>query len=561
MSVSLFTLLYEDYFWYDVVDRDDHNYHSPNYYELKRINEFSDKENKRNVRRYHIDKPFYENGDCYYLKLRVADSKFKSYGSSPQLSKSIEDDKIPLLFISLQDIYFDDCDLDDFEFLRTFFLSEEWKQTNNFLRVYHAVIGECINENDNLTNAFWIICDHCYPRLLNDYTWRNKLYPSEIKFMTYDLLKIAKAVEKINLPCVIDKRTVMLTKDSALLFPKLMLSPLAFVIGRLNELNEEPNEEPLPQIGNLIEKLGILEENEKIIKELRANQNIENIMKLKQVKNLKYFVNGPKCLFHDYVDEKLLEHSIFGDLWKATDSNGSIVAIYKGHVNSKGQGYKQRIDRLKCKVIGMRLCKHNNIVKFISLAIDESKKLSFDNTCNTSQLQNVSVVMEYCKGGDLESFVQNYRMEHNDFLPLDLIGNIFYQIASVQHYLLFEKGIIYLHIKLEDFLIKYELQKIILFARDIILHEPHSYKSDKSYLFSLGLCLYYLLTSNSPFSYMSYEEVMIKRIPIKFPRKLQTKEYEYIIDLIKQLTEYDEDSRISWEELYEHPYMKSIEPC
>ncbi|KAL7711622.1 Protein kinase domain containing protein [Entamoeba marina] len=573
-------LIYEDYFWYDVVENGKVvELNHSDYDKLKNGKEFTYEddlgENERNGRMFHVDKPFYEDEDNYSLKIRVADSKFKSLGPPPQIASPI-DYKVATLFISLQDI-----DPDDFEELRKLFSSNEWKQMINFLKVYHSELGDFLDENDNSTTGFWIICRKCYPRLLDNYLQNTKLHSDEIKFMTYDLLKIAQDVSKLKHPCVIDERTVMLTRDAASPFPKLMLSPLAFVLGKLNEVDDEENENPFPQIANIIEKLGKLEENEEIIKELKNNQSIENVMTMERVRNLKYFVNGPVCSINEFkfIDEKSLGIGAYGSVWKATDSNGSIVAIKKGSVNSQGQPIKSAVDSLKREAITMRLCNHENIVKFISLATGETMKSSIENSCNTSQLQNVGVVMEYCEDGDLQSFVENYKKENKN-LPLDLISNIFYQIASAQHYLHFEKRIIHRDIKPNNFLIKREPQLTIkccdfgfarsisdslmtkagapiFAARDIILGKPYSDKSD---LYSLGICLYYLTTSSLPFGGNGYEEAMRNKTPINVPPKFQTQEYKSVVDLITKLTEYDEDKRISWEEFYEHPYMKSIKP-
>ncbi|KAL7716464.1 Protein kinase domain containing protein [Entamoeba marina] len=581
MSVpSLPKLVYKDYFWYNVVENGkivelDH----PDYNILKNGKEFTFGddigEGERNGRMFHVDKPFYEDEDNS-LKIRIADSKFISFGPSPKIT-SPEYPKLPLLFISLQDI-----DPDDFEELRKFFLyDDDLCYMDNFLKVYHSVLGECYDANDNLTTGFWVVCEKCYPQTLGDYVKKNKIISDEIKFMTYDFLKIAQDVSKLKYPCVIDERTIMLSRDPASPFPKLMLSPLAFILGKLNKVDGEENEDPFPQIANMIEKLGELEENEEIIKELKNNQPIQNIMKLPNTTNLKYFVNGPVCSINDFkfADENPLGRDTFGTLWKATDSatdsNGDIVAI---KACKNGTDPSSEINYLKREAIAMRLCDHKNIVEFISLTTKDSLPSSIENSCDTSQLQNVGIVMEYCEGGDLESYVENYRKENKDNnLPLDLIGNIFHQMAEAQRYFHFEKRMIHRDIKLKNFLIKYEPQLTIkcygfgcsrsisetftekagtpfFAAPNIILGEPYSDKSD---LYSLGICLYYLTTSNFPFESMnSLKEAIKNKTPIKFPSKFQTEEYESIIDLVTKLTKYEEDERISWEEFYEHPYMK-----
>ncbi|KAL7712844.1 Protein kinase domain-containing protein [Entamoeba marina] len=293
-----------NYFWYDVVENGKVvELNHPGYDKLKNSKIFTHrdnlKENDINGRIFHVDKPFFEDEDNYLLQIRFADSKYKSLGPTPQITSPI-DYKMATLFINLQGIKGD-------------------------------VLRDYLDANDNPTTGFWIICKKCYQRLLDDYLQNNRLHPDEIKFMTYDFLKIAQDVSKLKHPCVIDERTVMLTRYAASPFPKLILSPLALVLGKLNEVDDEENEEPLPQIANMIEKLGKLEEIEEIIKELKNNQPIQNVMKLEQVTNLKYFVNGPVCSINDYkfISEEPLGHGTYGSVWKVTDSNGSIVAIKK----------------------------------------------------------------------------------------------------------------------------------------------------------------------------------------------------------------------------------------
>ncbi|KAL7714445.1 Protein kinase domain containing protein [Entamoeba marina] len=592
-------LVYKDYFWYDVVEKginvektfkenekeneNEKNVEkiNPDYERLKNGKEFTFGddigEGERNGRMFHVDKPFYEDEDNS-LKIRIADSKFMSFGPSPKIT-SPEYRKLPMLFISLQDI-----DPDDFEELRKFFLyDDDLCYMNNFLKVFHSVIGECYDASDNLTTGFWVVCEKCYPQTLDDYVKKNKIISDEIKFMTYDLLKIAQDVSKLNIHVLLIK-TIMLSRDPASPFPKLMLSPLAFILAKINEVK---NEESSPQIANLIEELSELEENkeftkenEVIIQELKNKKPIQDIIELGCVKNLKSFINGPVCPIDDFkfVSGEPLGRGTYGTVWKATNSNGDIVAI---KACKNGTDPSSEINSLKREAITMRLCNHKNIVKFISLTTEDSLTSSFDNSYNTCQLQNVGIVMEYCESGNLESYVENYNKKNNvDNLPLDKIGNIFYQMAEAQRYLHFEKRIIHRDIKPKNFVIKCEDPLIIkccdfgcsrsisnvlktkagtpvFAAREFVSGKSYSDKSD---LYSLGICLYFLITSSLPFGGKDYEDAMKNKTPIKFPRKFQTKEYESIIDLVTKLTKHEEDERISWEEFFEHPYVKSIKP-
>ncbi|KAL7715274.1 hypothetical protein QTN25_007200 [Entamoeba marina] len=206
-------------FWYDVVEsgrvvektivekENEKMVEKPNpdYDKLKNGKEFTFGddvgENERNGKMFLVDKPFYEDEDNNYLKIRVADSKFMSFGPSPQLA-SPEFPRIPILFISLLDI-----DPDDFKELRNFFLyDDDLYYMDNFLKVYHSVLGKCLDAHDNETHGFWIVCQQCYPQSLGDYIQKNKIIDDEVKFMTYDLLKIAQDITKFKQPCVINKK-------------------------------------------------------------------------------------------------------------------------------------------------------------------------------------------------------------------------------------------------------------------------------------------------------------------------------------------------------------------
>ncbi|KAL7720334.1 Protein kinase domain containing protein [Entamoeba marina] len=356
----------------------------------------------------------------------------------------------------------------------------------------------------------------------------------------------------------------MLKKDPASPFPKLMLSPLAFVLGKINEVNKNP----LPQIACMIEKLK-LKENDVIINGLKNQLLIEEIMEMQTVKDLKYFVNGPIHSKDEYFNKIKFGEGSNGIVSTATDLNRKVVVI-------KDDKHKY-CDNLKRESIIMRLCDHKNIVKFVCLTTNEPIN---QNSCDLSLLNNVSLVMEYCNGGNLEAFVYRYTHNKGSTLSPDLIANFFSQITSAQHYMHFQKRLFHRDIKPNNFLlIKNELYPIIkccdfgfsrsidtsqmtkagahLFAApEIILEKPYSDKSD---LYSLGICLYFLTTSTLPFETM--EERKQQKTPILLPLKYQTGEYEHIFDLVKQLTVVKEEERMSWDKFYEHEYMKQIKLC
>ncbi|KAL7722413.1 Protein kinase domain containing protein [Entamoeba marina] len=456
--------------------------------------------------------------------------------------------------------------------LRKFLLSTELYKINNMLEIRDAELSKCEDENVG-TIEFWINCRFCYPQFLDEYL-NNGISVEEIKFMTYNLLQIAQDVTKLKKPCVINYQTVMLIKDRASPFPKLVLSPLAFLLAIINEYEEEDYEEPLVQISNIIKNLGHLQGNDEIISNLRNLQPIEEVMKMKTVRNIISFINFPVSSIDNYNQFETLGKGSFGSVSKARNSTNDFVAIKSSLDDVDDE------DSLKREAIIMRLCNHTNIVKFIAVAVKNIEYPRLRDSFNLNELHDINLVMEYCDGGNLKNYIVNYRKNIGN-MPLDLIGNIFYQVTEAQHYLHFEKRIIHRDIKPDNYLIvKSEPYPIVkccdfglgrsitnkmfsivgaeFFAAPAIFW-GRSY-SDKSDLYSLGIFLFYLITNYLPFS-EDYDSSMKLRAPIVFPLIFQNNsDYEYMIDLVEKLTKYEERERISWEEFYAHPYMKQIRP-
>ncbi|KAL7715780.1 Protein kinase domain containing protein [Entamoeba marina] len=463
-----------------------------------------------------------------------------------------------------------------FQPLGEFLLNSAEKQTNRTIKVDNFVLGRYheLGVSDP-TVEFWIICEPISMLTFNDYFGRQTPKPDEIKFMTYDLLCISKDISQLPHPCVINEHTIILKRDPASPFPKLMLSPLAFLFGSLFEFQEENYGHPLLQIASIIQRLGTIEGNANIIQHLANGVPVDEILKMGFVQNIINYVNGPVCNLNFYEPLQQLGSGSFGTVMKGADSNGKLVAIK--------ESYKKNIDTLKREAVIMRSCDHKNIVNFINFTIAQ------DSFAFRLRVENVELVfphafliMEYCDGGDLDKLVDQY-MYRDLLLPLDLIGNIFYQVAAAQKYLHFEKGMIHRDIKLENYLlIKNEPYPIVklcdfgfgraiydemetykgtpLFASpEVINKHPYSPKSD---LYSLGICLYRLTTTSYPFATTGdlFYKQMREQKPVTFKDSFKIPAYELIIDLVIKLTKHTEEERISWEDFYDHPYMKQISP-
>ncbi|KAL7715807.1 Protein kinase domain containing protein [Entamoeba marina] len=517
------------------------------------------------VRRiYHLSKPFYlaNIDDKYFIELRISTHTISFLDKHKNLVRK----RYPNLFISVQNI-----EPDVFKPLQKFLQSEEIKEMSNILSVDEAVIGTLFDENENCSDGFWVISQNCYSDSLDDHVSNNDLHSNEIKFLTYDLLKIVQDVKKSQIPCVINKQTVVLTKNNASPFPRLMLSPLAFILGIINELKNQTNEDPLIQITIVMSKVfKEVEENKELIKQLEENQLIEVIMNGKIVQSIENLVNTPLYPSTNYEMKKTLGSGSYGSVTAEIDSNGDMVAIKKAIYSIDILKNKKGLESLKREAITMRLSEHQNIIKCVALATTDPIKSTTVNLSNIRQLENFSLVMEYCDGGNLDEYVKNFEKRR---LAIRIDKKIYL------YYLHFEKAMIHRDIKLENYLLikndPYPIVKccdfcftrsftnkmetfngtLLFVAPEIYRKQPYTPKSD---LYSLGICLYHLMTKSYPFTdkYATFTECMKSKEEVKFPLKYQTDEYKDICGLITQLTEIDENKRISWEDFKKHEFIK-----
>ena len=161
---------------------------------------------------------------------------------------------------------------------------------------------------------------------------------------------------------------------------------------------------------------------------------------------------------------------------------------------------------------------------------------------------------------------------------LDQVKAIFGQMSSSLIYLHDIKGINHRDIKFDNFLVKKEGDIVMIklcdfgFAKGICdvmytqagdkywcapsILTNNSY-SDKSDIYSLGLCLYYLLTGTNPFASGD------KRPDMTFINSSgvnlrENKEYVPFIKLVEKMTAASENQRLSWAEFRTHEVMKEI---
>ena len=84
--------------------------------------------------------------------------------------------------------------------------------------------------------------------------------------------------------------------------------------------------------------------------------------------------------------------------------------------------------------------------------------------------------------------------------------------------------------------------------------------TDKRDLYSIGICLYRLITLQYPFGLTpkSHYTGMAKRQPIQYPPEYQNSEYKELVRLSLAMLKHNQEERISWEQLEDDPYVQML---
>ena len=243
----------------------------------------------------------------------------------------------------------------------------------------------------------------------------------------------------------------------------------------------------------------------------------------------------------------------------------------------------RNINNIKAKryldnqILIMKYINHPNIIKLLDVKIKE---------------KFVFIITEYCNGGNLEDFLDNYLEANNKALPEDIVQNIMRQVIEAFRYLN-NKGIMNRRIKLKHILINYEneydrenknimkgkikisgfgfaryLKKgelaYSLFGDSFIspifinkLNKNRDYigqgYDEREVIFALGIICYELLVGKNPFESDSMDELVNKinngdyYIPITLSKEA--------ISFIDNMLQYYPKDRLSIDELYNHDFL------
>jgi len=196
---------------------------------------------------------------------------------------------------------------------------------------------------------------------------------------------------------------------------------------------------------------------------------------------------------------------------------------------------------------------------------------------------NIYIFMEYCNGGDLKKRIDRGEsfMEDEACLIIKQIANAFLKSENLQKnsqdackYFLMHRDIkpanILFHegtVKVADFgfakLINEEHQEAKIsqvrlgtpyyMAPQLLKGETYSAKCD---IWSAGVLLYKLLFKKHPWTSTTVGSLSreIGKKPLTFPRPIRQETQ----DLLKSMLELEEENRITWKLVYEHPALNKF---
>jgi len=225
------------------------------------------------------------------------------------------------------------------------------------------------------------------------------------------------------------------------------------------------------------------------------------------------------------------------------------------------------LELVKGEIDIMKLCRHPNVVRLLD---------HFENS------EFIFIVMEYLSGGDLGNHLQVKNFQFTE----KRAAEIMFQIANGLNYL-HSYGVLHRDLKPDNIMISdntenatikimdFGLSKVLaphervndgfgtlsFVAPEVLIRQPYNKQID---IWSMGVILYYMLTSCLPFDDENdSEEVIAKMIvfnEVEFPDKLFKDRSKELIDIIGQCLIKNPDKRITIDNYVKHPWIKKFHP-
>ncbi|KAH0955306.1 hypothetical protein HN011_003105 [Eciton burchellii] len=258
----------------------------------------------------------------------------------------------------------------------------------------------------------------------------------------------------------------------------------------------------------------------------------------------------------DYCLLEKIGSGSYATVYKAfkKDGNREVIAIKR--VN-KGSLSKSAIDNLVTEIKLLNVLKHEHIVEMKDFFWDEG---------------HIYIVMEYCDGGDLLSFIKKrYKLSESicrRFLQQLALAlkylrdhNVCHMDLKPQNLLLMKKP--QLVLKVGDFGLAQYLsnseQKFTIrgsplyMAPEMLLKHKYDARAD---LWSVGVIMYECLFGKAPYSSNSFQELAEK---IKASRHIEIPKTAHVSamckDLLMALLKHDPTNRITYDEFFAHEFL------
>ena len=430
----------------------------------------------------------------------------------------------------------------------------------------------------------WLRCSLTSKDLIENIFCNPRIKNEEAAYLLMNLLTILEMCDNLTkrgIPFAVNKACFMTVKDEASPFLKVVMTPLIFFIKEVVITNTASEEEAAKYlfeyhefIASAIQTFCHVPGTDELVQAIRARKSCTELAQLNIVQDCMVFVKPQQIDLTQFTVEKKLGNGAFGVVF-LVEKDGVKYAMKEVD--------KEHTPGLIREATIMKICDHPNIIKFIGF-----------NTFNTSIAEQMGVaprtmgtemphgylVMECCDGGDLEELVIKFS-KLGTHMTVDLVESIFAQILKSQFYLHFNKNIIHRDIKLDNYLVfnnsPYPIIKLsdFGFARaldgePVTLVGTPLYNAteifygkeitDKRDLYSIGICLYRLITLQFPFGSTpeTFFAAMKKRQEVQFPPEYENSEYKELIRLSLAMTKHKENGRISWEQLRDDPYVQML---
>ena len=248
---------------------------------------------------------------------------------------------------------------------------------------------------------------------------------------------------------------------------------------------------------------------------------------------------------------------------------GTYATVYKGY----RKGEKREVVAVKC-INRKRLCKSSS--ENLYREIEILKGINHENIVQLRDFQwdndNIFLVLEYCSGGDLSTFLRKYvrlpeRIARKFLRQLSLAlqfihsQNIAHMDLKPQNLLIYSKTD--LTLKVGDF--GFAQQLLGKEGRDNLRGSPlymavemfcsDSYDASVD-LWSVGVILFETLFGHAPFASQTFEELEMKILskdPIQIP--VEPPVSPLCHDLLTRLLQRDPANRISFENFFSHEFV------